>query len=530
MKTRNYCLLITILLGCFSMSFGQNANGCTSGLRGGTSDYYTDCWTDTGDDTTRLQAALTASAGSRLVFTESNYSINNPLTVVSHNYLVGAGPAEAAAGATKSLIVLNSSGANASSLKTIFFIGEGEREITIKDLGLESGSGQTFTSGITASDEGGAPHYSTGGVHIQNIWFKDFTIGVHINPTGYNLWQFDSSSITNSSFEECGTAIYVEAIGGLEIRNISIYSPGTDQNGIWIEAGGYIEMDYIVGNAPKSGDTRPANEFIHIGSHGVTSIRNSSSEFYKKELVINDGSGQKVTAPVSLIANAFEGCPYLDGEDLVQTVEIHDAVVVSTGNEWTCNLLDEDEEEDTQIGPTRPQILGTADVVSIGDRFCKWGSIWCFPQGGYLGSEFSVEGGTSTLTNINMTNYNGSDSPMLDIVSGFGGKRLLELGNSVNFGGGTILKYKYYFTRNPSDHWLEVEGNLDPPNAGYRFKKGPVQVASVAQSSLSTHSSALAGSMLYCNNCTPNTSPCSTAGAGGGALAVKVNSGNWTCQ
>ncbi|HEV7645508.1 MAG TPA: hypothetical protein VGO50_16315 [Pyrinomonadaceae bacterium] len=531
MKTRNYCLLITILLGCFTMSFGQNANGCSGGLRGGTGDYYTDCWTDTGDDTTRLQAALSASPGSRLVFNESNYSINNPLTVVSHNYLVGQGAARYNDGAPESLIVLNSSGASPTSLKSIFLIGEGEREINIKDLGLEEGSGISNSAGITAT--GRAGYSSTGGVYISGIWFKGFTKGVNINSTSGVVWQFDSSKVTDSVFEECDNAVYVNSIGGLEITNVSINSIGNSgdgQNGVWIDVGGYIMMDYIVGNAPLSGGDRVANHFIHIGGHGVTSIRNSSSEFYKKELIIDDGGSEKTSAPVFLIANGLEGCPYEGESGQEQTIEIHNAVVVSSGNEYSCNIPEEE-----QIGPTRPKILGKSDVMSSGDRFCKWGSVWCNqhvdtvpnPDVTYYSSGFALEGGVSTLNSSNMVNSDLVNEAMLDLTSGFAGKPLLRLASSYLYQG-VIYKNSHTFGV-ATDGWLEVEGNLDPPYSGYRFKKGPVQLASAVQSDLSSfNTNAGAGSMIYCSNCTPNTNPCT--GSGGGALALRVGSGNWACQ
>jgi hypothetical protein len=521
--------IFAIVLLSFPLTANAQGSGCSSGKRVD-GIYYTDCYADTGDDTSRLQTAITAAAGHKLIFNEASYSTTSALTVPSHSMLEGVGPAKATDGATKSLIVLNSSGASAASLKSIFFIGEGEREITIRDLGLESGSGQTNTAGITASDEG--THHSTGGVYIDDIWFKSFTKGVDINPSGYDLWQFDSAKVSNSSFEECGTAIYVEAIGGLEIDNISIYSPSSGQNGVWVEVGGYIMMNYVVGNAPGTSQDRAANEFIHIGSHGVTSIRNSSSEFYHKELMVNDGGSEKVNAPLYLIANGFEGCPYDGDGRQEQTIEIHNAVVVSSGNEYTCNLLDESKNPtaDLQTGPTRPQILGSSDVQSIGDRFCKWGSIWCQPQGGYAGSEFAVEGGTATLSTMNMNNYQGSDDPLLDLHTGFSGKTLFRLGNSYDTGGGVLFRYYHSFSV-ATDGWLEVEGNLDPPYSGYRFKKGPVQLAGVAQTDLSSfNGTSAAGSMLYCSNCTAGTNPCSTAGGGGGALAVKIGSGNWACK
>lgn len=101
----------------------------------------------------------------------------------------------------------------------------------------------------------------------------------------------------------------------------------------------------------------------------------------------------------------------------------------------------------------------------------------------------------------------------------------------------TWLKYRYTLTRSNTNSRLEFNGDFNgssaPNVAGYHFLNGPVQLQTVTASGITSYNSYAggdAGSMLYCSDCTAGTNPCSTAGGGGGALALKVQSGNWACK
>jgi hypothetical protein len=102
-------------------------------------------------------------------------------------------------------------------------------------------------------------------------------------------------------------------------------------------------------------------------------------------------------------------------------------------------------------------------------------------------------------------------------------------------------KYKCLSCGNVATGRLELDGGLDGtpihetigPAIGYYFKNGPVQLHAVTSSDISGgtyNSPGDHGSMMYCSDCTAGTNPCSTSGGGGGALAVKVESGNWACK
>jgi hypothetical protein len=129
---------------------------------------------------------------------------------------------------------------------------------------------------------------------------------------------------------------------------------------------------------------------------------------------------------------------------------------------------------------------------------------------------------------MQMSQAGGSDQAIHDITSRYYGKRLLELGVTGLYDN-TYYPNKYFFSIPTDSHgWLALDTNVSPPYAGYQFKKGPVQLAGTTVSTLSSHSYAPPGSTLYCSDCTANTSPCS--GSGGGALALKVENGNWNCK
>lgn len=524
MKTLGVFFVAIVILSCGLNSAAQNANGCSSGMRTGI--FYTDCWTDSGDDTSRLQSAVSTAAGSRLIFNESSYSVSDPIPVSSNTIIEGTAPGR---NGSKSKITIT------SNSESIFSIGPDIYGVTIQDLGLEAGGGTSGSIGIAASGNTGqdaSKHF-----HFHNLWFKGLDKGIYVysNSPDYG-WQFDDVHVDDSTFENCNYAIYGNTINsGWQLNNLLINSLD-EQYGIWFERVGYASLNMVIGNAARASGIPEAKEFIRIKYHGVISIQNCSAEFYEKQLMIDDGGTEKNWAPIYLINNGFLNCPYsLGGNDQNQNVEINNSIVISTGNDYSCSDPDSGGGGVTLTrGPSRPRIRGTSDVTSIGDRFCKWGSTWCDehvdtvpnPDVTYYASEFAVEGGVSTLNSFNPVKVGDYTTGLLSLNSGFTGKTLLELSNSI-FYNGVVYKYKYAFMRNASDGWLEVEGNQDPPYVGYRFKKGPVQLTSSTQSNLSSHSAATSGSMLYCSDCTAPSTPCS--GSGSGALALRVGSA-WNCK
>jgi hypothetical protein len=523
MKVRNYCLLIAVLLGCFSITLGQNANGCSSGLRNGIS--YTDCWTDTGDDTTRLQAALSTpyAAGRKLVFNESSYSVSSALTVPTNTTLEGQSMANT--GGALSNITLT--GTNTS----IFLIGYGVQGITIKDLALKATS-LTGTVGIEAT--AGTSDLASGLFHFDGLQMYNFDVGFEVKSTGGSGWQFDEAHLENSSFDHCNTAVYIDTLGGgMQINNLGI-SSGAGQNGIHIEYGGYITMHFIVGNGHwDGGGDADANEFIYIKNHGPINIQDAEGEAYKKSLIID---GQSKFYPVILQNSDLPECHYTEDHASHPSVVLKDAVVVSSGNNFFCS---------GEVA--QPSIEGWADVYSTGDRFCVNNSSECFdssdPYDMSTRSGWKVIGTVAVLRTESPVNdlddvYNPfveikqSYNDYIETENGLVYRPMLSL--SSIFDDGDYIN-RYTFSQNAVNNRLEIKGTLNghanDGGIGFQFVNGPVQLHNVAAASLSGfNATGDKGSMLYCTDCTAGTNPCSTAGGGGGALAIKIQSGNWACK
>ncbi len=58
---------LLLVMGMVTFGIGQSNNGCINGKRNGI--YYTDCWGDAADDTSRLQSAVSLAYG-KLIFNE----------------------------------------------------------------------------------------------------------------------------------------------------------------------------------------------------------------------------------------------------------------------------------------------------------------------------------------------------------------------------------------------------------------------------------------------------------------------------
>lgn len=501
---------------------GQNANGCSNGMRNGI--HYTDCWTDSGDDTTRLQAAITAALNGRLVFNESDYTVSSALTVPAYRILEGTATSVAY---SKSRITLTTSGTS-SAAQAIFTLGPAVRGVTIRDLGLQGDTGTSYTVGIKAS----APSTSSDGTYmtrLQGLYFGRLTTGISVNDPNSTAtgWQFDNVHLEDTVFENVGTGVYVNAYNsGWQMNNI-VFSSLSNQHGIHIERGAYISMNLIVGNGLGDGNNPPgplSGKFLYIKEHGNIQISNSSSEGYKRHVELD---GLAKSQPVVLTNNAFPACPIV-AESNGPSIIIKNTNVVSTGNFYGCSFA-----------PARPSVQGLSDVFSFGDKFCYEYSEWCNehtdttpnPDVFYPASEFALESSLAVLHRSRTYEYGDDFNPVEDILTSFPGKPLLELGNTVYYQN-QVYKYKYSFKRNATDGWLEIAGShagtQTSPNTGLRFTSGPVQLTIVTQGSLSGYGSvAQNGSMLFCSDCSAGSTPC--AASGSGALALKVGS-QWHCK
>lgn len=551
---------------------------CTSGQRNDGA-FYTDCypqWSGEPDDTLRLQRAVDAATG-KLVFNEGDYDIS--ATIKLHSYLTieglaparYVGPVPSPTPGTnptfQARIILNNNN------QSVFYIGSGMHQISIRDLGLYYGdphsppSTPTNANGIFAEESNqwvdGVPGStidmaSSQGFQFNNLHFFNFTRGiyVHSRATNHN-WQFDDSHLEDSAFDRCKFAIFFNGNNiGFQINSIVI-SSGVDQNGIWIRRAGYISMNMVVGNGTIQSGEPVAREFIHLDKfHGPTSIQNCNGEAYQAELWIKGRNFRGY--PVELINNVLPACPTTltdlnaeedphgseePGEPAVNfgsAVGFSDATVFSHGNYYACAVTDE------TADIARPEIKGLSEVVSTADKFCRDLAVECFdPEI----SEFALMTNGGILRSDHLPRFDETtvidwSRPVMEIKSSYPGfglddskpvyQPLLALSYSLWDGGTGITRFAYTFTRNSRTGRLEMEGSQTRDTTGYYFKKGPVQLQSSTAADLHYYDTVSgwaadgdSGSLLYCSNCVAPSTPCTSGGSG--ALALKVGS-DWHCK
>lgn len=478
-------LLITLVLAI--SSFGQGANGCTDGRINGI--YYTSCWADTGDDTSRIQDAVNLAGGinsltkgGKLVFNEGDYQISSFINLISYVNLEGVSVNSSASYPGSRLHL---TGTNTS----VFKIGSNVVEVTIRDLAL-SASTKNETRGILAEGVNLGNTGASTKFEFSNLRFSGFKKAIQVRATdGNGGWQFDNVKLTQSTFENNEIAIEIDANDSGWHMSSSNFIVPQGSYGIKILHGGYISMNLLIGNGAKDNNQNPlAKTFIYIERHSVVSIQNCVSEGFT-DFGLHIDSKEK-TSPITLINNGFGA-----------QVSIKDSSVVSSGNVYAQDG-----------GISQPEISGNSDVVSIGDRFCYADQPEKCPASGFkvIGNSVSLQ----SMTNSG-DSYLDFGKPMLKIESPLADKVLMELGNT-GFG---------YKIRRGTNGWLYFEGSQSSPYRGFNFN-GPVALGQSTFVNLPT-GTPNSGSMIYCLDCTKNTKPCQSGGTG--ALAVLV-AGQWDCQ
>ena len=500
MKMKNL-LIMMLVMGCLAaVSFGQGQNGCNGGKRNGI--YYTDCWADAADDWQRLQAAIDAivanngssnTGSGKLIFNEARYDISDTLKVNSMMILEGTAvnTADSSQSSTIRLTAQN---------KSVFLINGGVSEVSIRDLGLLA-TAKTGTVGIEAMNENHAScnNCVSAKVQLSNLRISGFGRGIYAHT--YNndgVWQFDSVKLDHTTFENCSTALEIDVFdSGWHVSNLSLNVPEGGY-GIKVIRGGYMSFNLIVGNGtkeqpnPNNPPTNKSETYFYIREHGNLSIQNSAHEGFKRGIDIDGTDSTSKTNAIVLLNN------------VVELYQIKNATVVSMGNNYGNNWA-----------VAKPKVLNDSDVFSLGDRFCYPGSSYC------ADSRFDVIYNTSgpSPSVQTFTNRADADKAFAKLQNSTPNKVLLELGTYND-----QYEFKYSFKRD-GNGWLSVEGSYPDPYRGFVFN-GPIKLQSYNQNTLPTGTPAN-GSMAYCANCAPNTSPCTATG--NGALAVVVN-GQWVCK
>jgi hypothetical protein len=518
--------------------------GCSAGKRAGI--YYTDCFPKANvdvDDTQRLKNAINTIVGSsppnsdgtptntgsgKLIFNEGTYQISDALPLNSNIIIEGT---SSSAGATTTSSRINFTLKSSTVNRSVFFLNGGITEVSIRDIGLSvtpvNNKPPANTYGILAKNtnlysridaNGKTVYVNSSSIKFQfsNIRVEGFSKGIYVVPSMGDMFQFDSVRLDHASFINCDTAIEIDASNsGWAMTNVNILSTA-DQDGIVIKRGGYISMNLIVGNGLRSElPTDPqSGTFIKILKSSNLSVQNSAVEYYRKTLDIDLNPGNAKLFPIALINNSFS-----------DTVSINNARVISTGNFYGNNYR-----------VALPVIKGKSDVISIGDGFC-WSSVSANSQF-CKDSKFVIEGTSATLqkmggaedpTIVDEKDLYGNPTaarPALKIIEPSVNKTLLELGN-YNSGG----EFVYRLKRDDKGRLTFVASQgLDGPSPwiGYNFD-GPVRLKSYQLSQILGLGTSQNGDMLYCLNCATNSTPCSPAATGGGALAIFTNN-QWSCK
>jgi len=490
-------LLIIVMLGSLALNgLGQNNNGCSGGMRNGI--IYTDCWADTGDDTTRLQSALSLAAG-KVVFNESNYTIDDSLTIYSYRSLEG----------TTSNPYTTYGGSNITQTtnnKPIFTIGEGIYNVTIQNLALVAGSGTSGTIGILATGTNG----SSQNFHFTNLSFVGLDKGIYVNATGGidPQYQFDNIRLEHSYFSHCNYGVHLNSWNtGWNISSINVDAK-QDGIGFYFEKSTYTSVNLVIGNA-NTGGSGYGKKLFHIKEHGNLSIQNTVSENFVEDIDID--------------APAHVGLIYLMNNHYNGTVTVKNAMVYSSGNSFVYP------------GFTAVDAIakGTAYIFSVGDKFCAYNNPcsegWELQDSARVIFEAGVFKNTMTVpTNITRDVPYYDLTPSLSIVA-----PTVSTGPLLRLGRGSFF---YDITRKEGAYWdagyLEFQGTQSG-YGGYSFKTqggtvaihydGSVTYGTVTYSALGSQGN---GTVVYCSDCQKAT-PCS--GSGSGALAKKIN-GSWDCD
>ena len=568
------CLFVSIILFCATAASAVGTGCITSGGEVGTRGdkiFYTDCfdWVSgdgnigdafsTNNDQPRLQRAIDAAtsgatATGKLIFNEGQYFVKGTLTLHSDSVLEGLGvtanqpPPSAGTGPKVRLIETTDS-------TSLFSIGSGIHSVAIRDLGMIYiwyGKGDAPTSpDVTAIKAEAASSSDPNSTQFQfdNLRIAGFTEGILVNSTGDGLWQFDNNHIQDSIFENCDTAIHLNTWDtGWHMNNI-VFVSGENQKGLYLQAVGYININLLVGNGTYNEERteRLSDEFIKIEKHGFVNIQNANGEGYKKTLIIDtpyiSTPGDTKGHPVIIANSDLQECHYADGKATKSSVVINNGTLISQGNSFAC---------DGKVA--RPEVKGIAEVYSTGDIFCYPTHSECFDTSApYLEnsrSGWAVQSRFALVRTDGVNNRSGSTDDFtkafVDLTATYHKddltgpyKPFLSFTDSYYDPTSDVyLKYRYTIARNQGNGRLMFDADLNgaavsPPTAGYQFKGGPVQLERVPLAYISAGYYNIAGggdagSMLYCYDCAAGSSPCS--GSGGGALAVKIESGSWACK
>jgi hypothetical protein len=493
MKKIYFMLIMAVLFigGTTLSSMAQNQPGCSGGKRNGI--IHTDCWADTGDDTARLNAALSISTG-KIIFNEINYSISGTLTLFPYRLLQGAGISVDATHNSPKIFQ------TAVGIPT-FKIGAGVVGVSIRDLAIiapANAKSNALSVGILA-EAPGSPNVASQNTEFSNLRISGFSKGIFVNSTGTTSWQFDNVKLDHCLFEANSTGVEINADNSGWTMTNNNFVVLKDGYGIKVRHAGYVNIMLAVGNGavPGSPTVNSSETFILLEQFTGVTIQNSVAEGFRNGIIID---ATRKSAPVVLMNN-------------IVGIEIKEASVTSIGNSY--------------FGVTAPslvKIIGNSEVYSVGDRFCIYeghttpgGTSTCNGAGWQL-----LPNSAGTMPTLYAANtVDGADNfskAVLQILNPSSNKPLLELG---------VSGYSYTLKRD-NNGWLVFEGSQADPYKGFIFN-APVKLQAYTRTLLPNGTTA-PGSTAYCLDCIPNTSPCQSGVGALGTLATVRNDSQWHCN
>jgi hypothetical protein len=485
----------------------------------------------TTDDTVSVKKAmlyLAAKGGGTLYFPKGKFKVTSTISLPGGILIQGSmGKMQSA----------YTSGADSESSSQILFAGTGSLfrigqlidNVRIKNIELKATS-NTGTYGVEGVGVAATPGIGTSSqvFSFDNMVFSNFERGIYAHDATGNTWQFDYVRVDNCVFNNNRTAgIYLATYNSdWNIRssffNLPAKTGANAADGIYISQGGAVLVENTFGGgidyAVAGGD------FIEILTIGSLSVLNSGSERATNSIHYGDLAGTGDLSTIIYVKASIFGDPIL----LKQRVNY-----VSSGNLYggaTVNASNSD-----------------VKIYSSGDRFC-YDSVTssgfttqpCGPAGtsniGFqgIGRVMFQTGQTQdgiipalpakigSDTEIKSDSDSTEAKPILRIVATNvpgQGKTFLEMGQDPFF---------YRLSRDKNTGFLSFEGTQATPFKGYIFD-APVKLPAKQLSDILLEGIAAgnAGSMIFCINCIPNTSPCQSGGSG--ALAI-TNGSQWSCK
>ncbi|KXK01453.1 MAG: Pectate lyase superfamily protein [Acidobacteria bacterium OLB17] len=415
---------------------------------------------------------------------------------------------------------------------TIFRIGEGIENVRIRNIELSAKS-TSATYGVQGIGKGGEAGAQI--ISFDNVVFSNFDRGIYVTNAGipgdqkYGEWQFDYVKVDSCAFVDNKNAgLYIDTYNtDWNIRSSVFYLPavatsGGESDAIFVRRLGsmLIENTFAGGTsyASKGGD------FLDVQAFGSIHIINSSSERATNSIVFGNIAGGGDLHSVLTITGSTFGDPIIIKDKLT---------FVSSGNFYTGSM----------ISFTNADPLRTSAIYSTGDRFCydaDFVTSPCSPDMGNSNLGFQGPGARviyqsgqvkngiippiptkiGTDTEITSDSNTEETKPILTLtstnVSGQG-KAFLEMSQA---------PFAYRISRDRTNGYLKFSGTQGTPWQGYIFD-APVRLPSMPLAAIFNESTAGPGTLIFCLDCFPNTSPCQAGGTG--ALAV-ASPTQWSCK